>query len=121
MKLLSNLIFHVFSNAIAILAAAYFIQGFLFTGDFVALLVAAAILTAINLVLRPILKLLLGPLIILTFGLFTIVINAATLYLLDILSDPLIIEGYIPLLFTTILFSVVNAIINISAKSTHRR
>jgi len=121
MRSLGSLIFHIFSNAVAILAAAYFIQDFSFTGDFVALIVAAAILTVINLVLRPILKLLFGPLILLTFGLFTIVINAVTLYLLDILSDPLIIEGYIPLLLATILFSVVNAVINISAKSTHRR
>lgn len=121
MKILGNLIFHVFSNAVAILAAAYLITGFTFTGDFTALLVAAAILTAINLVLRPILKLLLGPLIILTFGLFIIVLNAITLYLLDILSGPLIIEGLIPLLLATLLFSVINGLIAFAAKTTHRK
>jgi putative membrane protein len=121
MKLLGNLIFHIFSNAIAILAAAYFITGFVFTGDFVALLIAAAILTVINLILRPVLKLILGPIIVLTFGLFIIVLNAVTLYLLDFLSNPLIIEGYLPLLFATLLFSVVNGIITFAAKTTHRK
>ncbi len=119
MKFIRSIIFHIFSNAIAILAAAYFISGFSFSGDFIALSIAAAILTGINLILRPILRLLLGPLIILTFGLFTIIINAVTLYLLDILSDPLIIEGYISLLIATILFSIINAIVNFSARSTH--
>ena len=117
MKLLGNLILHVIGNAIAILAAAYFIPNFIWTGDFQALLIAATILTAINFVLRPILKLLLGPLILLTFGLFILVINAGTLYILDILSDPLIIQGYIPLLLATLLFSVVNSLISFSAKS----
>lgn len=121
MKSLGSLIFHIFSNAIAILAAAYFITGFIFTGDFIALLIAAAILTAINLILRPILKLILGPIIIITFGLFIIVLNAVTLYFLDFLSGPLIIEGLLPLLFATLLFSVVNGIISFSAKSTRKK
>lgn len=121
MKLLGNLIFHIFSNIIAILAAAHFIKGFVFTGDFIALIITATILTAINLILRPILKLLLGPLIILTFGLFIIVLNIATLYLLDILSEPLIIQEPISLLLATLLFSVVNGIITFSAKTTYRK
>jgi putative membrane protein len=120
-KLLGNIIYHVFSNAVAILAAAHFISGFVFGGDFIALIVAAAILTAINLILRPILKLILGPIIILTFGLFIIVLNALTLYLLDFLSAPLIIEGFVPLLFATLLFSVVNGIITFAAKTTYRK
>lgn len=121
MKLLGNLIFHIFSNAIAILAAAYFISGFVFSGDFIALLIAAAILTLINLTLRPIFKLILGPIIILTFGLFIIVLNAAALFVLDFLSAPLIIEGFIPLLLATLLFSVVNGLITSAAKATHRK
>jgi putative membrane protein len=116
MKFLGNLIFHVFSNTVAILAAAYFIAGFTFTGSFVALLVAAVILTLINLIVRPVLKLILGPFIILTLGLFIIVLNAITLYFLDFLSDPLIIEGILPLLLATLLFSAVNGLIGFSAR-----
>ena len=120
MKIFGNLIVHVFSNTVAILAGAYFITGFIFTGDFLTLIFTAGILTIINLVIRPVLKLFLGPLVVLTFGLFLVVINAATLYILDIVSTPLIIEGYLPLLIATVLFSVVNTIITISAKSAYR-
>ncbi len=116
MKLLGKLIFHIFSNAIAILAAAHFITDFTFTGNFIALLIAALMLTAINLILLPILKLILSPLIVLTFGLFILILNAAALYLLDILSESLIIQGLLPLLLATLLFSVINGLITFSAK-----
>lgn len=117
MRFIRNIIFQIVSNVIAILIAARFIDGFAFSGDFIALITTAAILTAINSILRPVLKLLFGPLIVLTFGLFALLINAATLYLLDILSEPLIIQGYLPLLIATFLFGVVNAVISFSAKS----
>lgn len=121
MRLIGSFIFHVFSNAVAILAAAYFVVGFIFNGDFVDLVIVAGILTIVNIFLRPILKLLLGPLIVLTFGLFTIIINAVILYLLDIFTEPLIIEGYIPLLWATLITAVVNFLINISAKFLYRK
>lgn len=116
MKLIGRLIFHVFTNAIALLAAAYFVAGFTVSGDVAALAIAAVILTAINTFIRTVLKLLLGPLVILTFGLFTIVINALSLYLLDLWSPAITIQGYLPLLLGTLIVSAVNALIGLSAK-----
>ncbi len=116
MKFLGRFIIHFFANAVAILAAAYFIPGFSFSGDVTALAIAALILTVINTFIRPILKLLLGPLVILTFGLFTIVINALSLYLLDTLSTAITIQGYLPLLLATLIVSVVNAVVGLTAK-----
>ena len=117
MKLIGRFVFHIFANAIALLAAGYFIKGFILNGGFIELLVAAAILTLINTFIRPILKLLLGPLIILTLGLFLIVINAISLYLLDLWSEPLTIEGYTALLLGTLIVSAANLILNLSAKT----
>lgn len=121
MRLIGGLIFGVFSNAIAILAATYFVSGFIFKGGFVELLIVAAIFTIINALLRPILKLLLGPLIVLTFGLFIIIINAILLYVLDILAEPLIIQGYIPLLWATLIIGIVNVLISFSAKFFYKK
>lgn len=117
MRLLGRLIFSVFSNVIAIFAADYLVAGFVFVGTFIDLIAVALILTAINVLVRPILKLFLGPLIILTLGLFIIVINALTLYLLDIVSASLTIQGYLPLLIATLIVGVINAAIHLSAKS----
>ena len=121
MRFISGLIFHIFANFVALWAATYFIPGFIFKGTFLDLLMAAAILTAINYLLKPILKLLLGPFIVLSLGLLTIVINAATLYLLDIFSSQLTIEGLMPLFLGTLIVSLTNLTIHGAAKFLYRR
>lgn len=121
MRFVLIIIFQIFSNIIAILAASNFIPNFSFTGNFIDLTLASLIFAAINLIIKPIAKIILTPLIIITFGLFIIVINALALHLLDLLSKPLNIQGYIPLLLGTILISVINVLINAGAKIRYRK
>lgn len=116
MRFIGRFIFHIVSNAVALLAAAYFVPGFALSGGLAPLAMAALVLTVINTFIRPILKMLLGPLVLITFGLFTIVINAASLYLLDLLSPAITIQGYLALLLGTLIVSVVNAILGFAAK-----
>ncbi len=116
MKLIGRFIFHIFSNAIALLVAAYFVPGFTFRGDFLAILVTATILTLINIFIKPLFSFFFGPIIILTLGLFSIVINAATLYILDIFSAPLTIQGYLPLLYGTLIVTAVNMVLEFISK-----
>ncbi|MCL4403851.1 phage holin family protein [Patescibacteria group bacterium] len=118
MKFVARFVFHIVSNAVALLAASYFIPGFMLTGGVVPLATAALVLTLINTFIRPILKLLLGPIVVITFGLFTIVINAALLYLLDLWSPAITIQGYLPLLLGTLIVSAVNAVLGFAAKKS---
>ena len=118
MKFIGRLIFHIFSNAFALFIATQVIRGFTFQGNIAALFIAAFILTVINALLKPILKLLLGPIILLTFGVFTIVINIFSLFILDILSPAVTIQGYLPLLLATLIIGAVNIIVGFSAKAT---
>jgi putative membrane protein len=120
-KLIGGIIFSIFSNLVALYIAAEFIKGFNFTDNFIDLIIAAGLLTLANYLIKPFLKLFLGPLIILTFGIFTIAINAIILIILDILINPLIIEGYIPLLLATLIISIVNFTINLSAKFLYNK
>lgn len=120
MKSIAKLIFHIFSNTIAIYVVAHFIGGFLFVGSIIELVIAAVILTLINLLLKPILKLILGPFIVLTFGLFMIVINAVTLYILDIVSQPLTIQGYLPLIYASLLIGLINFVINTGGRLAYK-
>jgi len=121
MRFIGSFIIHVFSNVVALLAATYFVAGFVFGGNFVDLFIAALVLTLINAVIRPILKLFLGPFIVLTFGLFVLVINAVMLYLLDIWSAPLTIEGYIALFWATLIVTIVNLVINLAGKWFYKK
>lgn len=121
MKILARFIFNIFSNAIALLAANYFVKGFSLQEDFLAVLTVSFILTLVNLFIRPLLKLIFSPLIILTLGLFIIIINAISLYLVDRFSDFINISGVKALLLATLIIGFVNLIINFSAKRIFNR
>lgn len=116
MKLLLKILFYILSNAVALFAASRLVSGFIFTGGWMELGAVAAILTAINLFIKPIVKMFLGPFIILSLGLFTIVINALMLNILDIASHELTIQGYGALLSATIIISIANVAFGIIRK-----
>jgi len=75
-----------------------------------------SVLTFINLFIRPFIKLVLTPIIILTLGLGSFIVNAAMLYFLDFLLPAVTIEGLIALMLATIIVSVSSLVINFSAK-----
>ncbi len=120
MRFIGRFVLHIFSNAVAIFAAVKLIPGIEFSGTLWQLVIAALILTLINSLIRPILKLIFGPLIVLTFGLFVIVVNAMMLYILDIVTQPLTIHGYLPLLYASLLISVINFVIGASGKMAYK-
>jgi putative membrane protein len=122
MKFIGRFVIHTLSNAIALVIAANLITGFYFNGDITALIVAAIALAVINAFVRPIMKLLLGPFLVLSFGLLTIFINAVCLFLVPYLlaffgmGSPIGFDGYLPLLLATVIISAVNLILGLSAK-----
>jgi putative membrane protein len=76
------------------------------------ILVLGIVLGLLNFFLKPLLKTLALPLEIITLGLFTIVINMALLWLLDIMFDELYIPLFLPLLYTTLIIWGLNLIIS---------
>lgn len=82
-----NLLIHWGFNAVALWVAAYFISGLDFRGDLLHLILVAAVFVLVNSLLRPLLTVLTCPLIVLTLGLFTLVINALMLVVTGWLSE----------------------------------
>jgi putative membrane protein len=82
-----SLLLHWILNAAALWAAAALIPGLDFTGGPGRLLLVAAVFGIVNSTLRPLLTVLTCPLIVLTLGLFTLVINALMLQLTGWLSE----------------------------------
>lgn len=112
--MITHLIAAILGNGAALLAAAYFVDGFnlnLSTGweSFAALV---AVFSFISLVIKPLLKLFLGPLIIITFGLFNLVITAGILYIVDNYSENLTITGLPAIVYGTLIITIVNVIIH---------
>lgn len=89
---MTNFLIKTLANAAALLAATWLIQDIALTGadtteNTVTLIVVALIFGLVNFVVKPLLKLLSLPLLILTLGLFTLVINALMLMLTSWLSE----------------------------------
>lgn len=70
-------------------------------------LVIALIFAAVNLLVKPLLKLLSFPLLLLTLGLFLIVINAAMLGLTALLTERMSIDGFGPAVIAALVISAV--------------
>jgi putative membrane protein len=82
-----QLLFRLLINAAALWAATRIVPGIAFDGDWRLLLVVALIFGVLNAVVRPILKLLTLPFLIVTLGLFIFVLNAFMLWLTGEISD----------------------------------
>ncbi len=106
-------------NTFALLLAQAIIPGLQLSPNFFDTLILALILTGLNFFLKPILHLIFGPIIILTLGIGALAVNMVILYILDILSKAITIQGnlMVTLLFASFIVSLVNTIIH----STHKR
>lgn len=76
------------SNAVALFVAAWLLNGVDYGDQWWTLLVAAAVFTVVNALVKPVLTVLSIPLIVVTLGLFYLLINVLMLYLTSwVVSD----------------------------------
>ena len=101
-------------TAAALVAAAYLVPGISVRGNdgLVVVLIMAAILGLVNVLVKPFLSLLSCGLIVLTLGLFLIVINALSLWLASWIAQSLgigfIVDGFWPAVWGSIVVSLVS-------------
>ncbi|TSD95126.1 phage holin family protein [Skermania sp. ID1734] len=106
-------------NAVAIWIAAHWVAGIHIVsegnglaGDLLVLLAIAVVFTIINAIVKPLVKLLSLPLVILTLGLFLLVINALMLKLTAAVTETtqygLRVEGFWAAIWGGIIIAIVN-------------
>ncbi len=125
---MENLLWRITLGTLAIFLAARFVPGvaisvipgqsvFLgiaLTEEWQVILVIGIILGLINFFIKPILDKITIPLKILTLGLFSLILNMAIIWFLDILFKELQINGIIPLFITTVIVWITNLILGFS-------
>ena len=118
---MKNMIIRLLANAVALAIAAWLVGGITLEGatrgkQIVTLLIVAAIFGIVNAIVKPVVKLLSLPFIILTLGLLTFVINALMLWLTSWITGKLDVQfhvdGFWSALFGALIISVVGMIIN---------
>ena len=95
-------------NAVALYVAAWALSGVTYGDKWWSLLIAAAVFTVVNMFVKPIITLLSLPFIIVTLGLFLLVVNVFMLYLTDWLVDDFDIKSFGAGLLAAIIVTVVN-------------
>jgi putative membrane protein len=95
---------------VAIIAAAYLLEGIEVRGLFSAFF-AAAILGILNALFRPVLLLLTLPINVLTLGLFTFVINALMLMMASGVIGGFFVRGFWTAVLGSVIISVVSALL----------
>ncbi len=101
-------------NTLAVLTAVYVVPGIRF-GDrsFWTPFVTSLVLGILNTFIRPVLMCLALPLVILTLGLFMLMINALVLYLVSLLIGPYFqVDGFWSAVFGALVISVVSTVLN---------
>jgi putative membrane protein len=101
-----RLFLHWVVSAIAIGVAAYIVPGSSVT--IAGALIAAVVLGILNLLIRPIIFLLTLPLTILTFGIFSLVINTLLVWLASAVVPGFALAGF----WSALLFAIVLTLIN---------
>jgi len=105
-------VIRVLINAAALWVADQLLDGITLSGSIWAILLVALVFGLINAVLKPILKLLSLPVLILTLGLFAFVINAALLGLTAALMDNLTVDGFWSAVLGGLIIAVVSAVLS---------
>jgi putative membrane protein len=98
-------------NGFAVWLAAEFVPGVEYTGGLAYLLVVGLVFGAINLLVKPLVALLSLPLILLTLGLFFLVINALMFALAGAVLPGLTIDGCLPAFLGGLVIAIFNWIV----------
>jgi len=101
-------------NSLGLYAAERLVPGVHAVGDWRTFAIAAAIFGLVNALIRPVLTFLTCPLLFLTLGLFSLVINALMLWLTGRLATEFgvgfYVAGFWPAFWGALVISVVNLI-----------
>ena len=100
-------------NTLAVLVAVYLVSGIHYQ-KWLDLFVASLLLGILNAVIRPILMFLALPLLIVTLGLFTLIINALLLYFVGFALRPhFFVDDFWSAFWGALIISIVGTILNV--------
>ena len=111
LKFVSKFLGKILGNAVGIYLASYLLPGVLIFGGWQGLAIAAIVLAVLHTILRPILKIITAPLILLTLGLFSIIINIVMLWIADYYLTQIAFSDFYSLAVSAVIITIVNIFI----------
>ena len=99
-----------FVSAVALWIVAQIIPG-IRVRDFGSALIAAAVIAVVNAVIGPVFKIFALPLIILTLGLFLLVVNAVLLKLASMFTPGFEVQGFFSAVIGSLVLTILNSLL----------
>jgi putative membrane protein len=106
-----GLLISILINGAAVFITAYFLPG-VKVDSFVSAIIVAIVLGVVNFIVKPILHLLTLPITILTLGLFSFVINALMILLVDFLVSGFHVDNFWAALLFSLVLSLVSSLLH---------
>lgn len=104
-------IIHTLVQGIAIFLTSYLLPG-VFLENYWAALLVAIVLGIVNATVKPLLFLLTLPITLLTLGLFTFILNAIMILLVDALIPGFAVGGFLNALLFSLLLSLIGGVLH---------
>jgi putative membrane protein len=98
-------------NVVALFVASWLVSGVSYGDRWWSLLIAGAVFTLVNALVKPVLTVLSIPFIVVTLGVFYFLINVLMLYLTDWIVDDFKIRSFGSAVLAAIIVSIVNWIL----------
>lgn len=106
-----KLIYQTVINTLLFMAIAKVLPTLFYLSDWITALIAGFVLVLLNLTIKPLLKIISFPITLLTFGLFSIVINALTLEIIATLVPGFVFHNFLAAMLTAVLMSFANSFV----------
>lgn len=106
-----NFLIRLFVNSLALSAAAWLVDGITLSGGFGQVLIVALVFGILNAILKPILVIFSLPFIVVTLGLFALVVNGVMLLVTARLTDHLAVSGFGAAVLGSIVISIVTILL----------
>ncbi|MBX4198956.1 phage holin family protein [Candidatus Parcubacteria bacterium] len=106
-----KIILRLLISAGAIAVAVKLLPGVHVSGGWQTYLILAIVLAAINFFIKPVLLLLTLPLSILTLGLFTVVLNAALVFLATKIVPGFTVDSFLYAVYFGVVLAIVNGVL----------
>ncbi|MBI5457786.1 phage holin family protein [Candidatus Kaiserbacteria bacterium] len=96
----------------AVFLTVNIVPGITVEGGWLTVLLVALVWSVITMVIRPVLGILTLPITLITFGLFSLVLNALLFWAMSVVVPGFVVAGFIPALFGALVLSIFTWLIH---------
>jgi putative membrane protein len=109
---LMSILLKYLGTVAAVFLTIYLVPGLASTGGWTTILLVALIWSVITMVIRPVLKILTLPITLITFGLFSFVLNALLFWAMELIVPGFVVQNFIAAFLGAIVLSILTWLIH---------